>query len=192
MKTCIQCGAEFGRPPGYSQRMWEEKKLCSVECRHDFLRKPRACKCGCGQRPPDRKLWVPGHLVFSGRKPYVPKPPRPRKYWIEDRYGRCYVRCRGGRTKTAFSRIVVEGMLGRELRPDEHVHHVNGDKTDDRAENLQVISISEHTRLHAEAKTWPASRWLRRCSECGCDHDDRTTGCGACIRRFAARRKVAA
>lgn len=31
-----------------------------------------------------------------------------------------------------------------------HVHHVNGDKADDRIENLAVVTPKQHTRIHLE------------------------------------------
>ena len=46
-------------------------------------------------------------------------------------------------------RIVMEEHLGRKLSRGEHVHHVNGDVFDNRLENLQLLSASEHTRLHS-------------------------------------------
>lgn len=44
---------------------------------------------------------------------------------------------------------MVMADLGRRLRADEHVHHVNGIKGDDRIENLQVLAAWYHGSLHA-------------------------------------------
>lgn len=45
-------------------------------------------------------------------------------------------------------RAVAAEMLGRPLLRSEHVHHRNGIKTDNRPENLLVLSAAEHARLH--------------------------------------------
>lgn len=45
-------------------------------------------------------------------------------------------------------RVVMEKKLGRALRRDEHIHHVNGDKADNRLKNLKLMSAGEHCRHH--------------------------------------------
>lgn len=49
-------------------------------------------------------------------------------------------------------RYIMEQHLGRTLSSKETVHHINGDKTDNSLENLELISASEHARLHTVEK----------------------------------------
>lgn len=59
---------------------------------------------------------------------------------------------RGGTTKRVFEHILVaEKTLGRYLEKDEVVHHINGDKQDNRPENLEVCKRSEHVHHHFTA-----------------------------------------
>lgn len=46
-------------------------------------------------------------------------------------------------------RLVAEQTLGRRLNRTEEVHHINRDKTDNRVENLVVLSGSDHAYITA-------------------------------------------
>jgi len=45
-------------------------------------------------------------------------------------------------------RLVMEEEIGRYLNPNEQVHHLNENKTDNRIENLRIVSPQEHAEIH--------------------------------------------
>jgi len=49
-------------------------------------------------------------------------------------------------------RYLMEKELGRSLLANEVVHHLNGDKSDNRLNNLVVMDASDHVRLHHTGK----------------------------------------
>lgn len=48
-------------------------------------------------------------------------------------------------------RRAVENILGRALSTNEHVHHINGNKQDNRTSNLVALKPSIHKRIHTRA-----------------------------------------
>lgn len=76
----------------------------------------------------------------------------------------------------------MEQHLGRQLDPDlEVVHHKNEDYSDDRIENLEILTRKKHSELHAKHdEVWEfecpncqtrferrISRWFKRDREAG-------------------------
>jgi len=62
------------------------------------------------------------------------------------------------------SKWEYEHRVRANAKPGEHVHHINGNTTDNRIENLMLVSPQEHKNEHA------LTQWARKficCTACG-------------------------
>lgn len=76
------------------------------------------------------------------------------------------IKDRKGKTRTvSYPKYLVEQNLGRKLKPNETVDHLNSDVNDNRMENLKVIDRSEHSKLD----TRRVKLIDLKCSMCGKD-----------------------
>lgn len=73
---------------------------------------------------------------------------------VQDRYGYrlVYTPGRKGHPYSYEHVVVAEAAIGRRIRKGKHVHHINGDKLDNRPENLLVMTDSEHRKLHRQVE----------------------------------------
>lgn len=147
-KFCPNCKQEF------KTYISQNKTCCSMKCARELSKKDHYEKYKCSCK-------VCG-IEFL--------PPRPKEGGIY-----CSYKCRGvasrkeklqrggywgvlkpehpAATKQGYvaeHRLIIEQVIGRLLRDDEEVHHVNRNGLDNRLENLRLMTVSEHRSLHAQ------------------------------------------
>ena len=105
-----------------------------------------------------------GYLLGVDESPYPTEAPEVTDEEVENRYFRTndqgyrvvYMPDSGMANKNGWvllHRIVMAKSLGRDLRPEEVVHHIDGDKTNNNLSNLMLFpNNAEHRRYHAKQK----------------------------------------
>ena len=76
---------------------------------------------------------------------------RHKSYDTKEGYTQVYAPKHSEARKNGYAplhRIKASKKLGRPLSSDEIVHHIDGNKKNNRKSNLQVISRSEHYKIH--------------------------------------------
>ena len=127
------------------------------------------CECGCGRSTPIVEKTVRRRRHFRGYPAPFLHGHGPRKHGAEHHLWK------GGRIRTRYGyikvyapehpqrdpkgyyfehRMVMEQQLGRLLRRDEFVHHLNEVKDDNRPENLVVLSKADHNAEHAPLRVY--------------------------------------
>lgn len=162
MPTCERCGSEFD-----AHR--QNQKYCRIQCYRvakrernrkkngDRLVGSKICKqCGASFRPYHcyRQKYCSRECTSQARKKFLSIPDclelASRKLDKNIGYVRVYCPMHPHANTWGYvyeHRLIMEGILGRVLSQGEHVHHKNGKRWDNRPENLEVLTASEHCRL---------------------------------------------
>lgn len=83
-------------------------------------------------------------------------------------------------------RLQVEVSLGRRLTPAEIIHHVDGDKTNNKLSNLYLCSDNfDHQKIHGKLER--AAMELVKMGLLIFDHAEGTYNIAPCIREFASK-----
>jgi hypothetical protein len=136
----------------------------------------RFCECGCGELIPKRDKWrnklrykyghhMRGkhHSLETKLKISKLRSGANHRSWKGGRhidregyikvYQPGHPRARRPRHQYVYEHILVmEKHVGRYITREESIHHKNGIKSDNRIENLQLMTPSEHTRYHHTGK----------------------------------------
>lgn len=160
--TCQQCGSVFERFPSVIRK--GGGKYCSRHCQQLASRRRVQLVCpAC-----NTTFSVSASVAKRGRVHCSVNCQRPKVSIHSDGYRQLWMPDHPNAHLNGYileHRFVMAESIGRPLRNDEVVHHRNGDKQDNRLENLQILSHAEHSKFHNGNGRWSIA--LDACIECG-------------------------
>lgn len=141
LENCSNCGKEFeyrGHHRGRNKHFF-----CCKECSYAFKSK---------------KIYVPcdwcGELIYKKRTDVS----RSQHHFCDTD---CYVDFinfgkAGAKNQRVAGTIVyrklAEMKIGRPIRENEEVHHIDGNHVNNSVKNLDIVTVSEHAKIHAAKK----------------------------------------
>jgi hypothetical protein len=185
---CLQCGSEFYRPPSRkTSEKW--KSYCSNKCRlarrnkcencaKEFYALPsnigKYCSKKChsesmkGFKGEKHPQWKGGRTFRKDGYILVRNPKNPLKSILEHR-------------------LIMSEYIGRELEINENVHHKNENKSDNRIENLELLSHGQHTTLHHKKEPKEKLMRLVKCLYCNIEFYKRINQINNTKRNFCSK-----
>jgi len=132
----IKLGHEISKAPKFMAFIWTACEQCGktrwvpyVKCRNE----PKSKVCFRCARRLEKGVQGKGHTDKDG---YI---------LVSLPWGHPYLATANARGWILEHRLVMAQSLGRNLKQTEVVHHMNGNKRDNRVENLTILSRAEHT-----------------------------------------------
>lgn len=169
-----QCGAQF------RQRAWGTPKVyCSSRCRARYTARER--RAAGYQRPAQPPCIVDGCEKSQQARGYCPKHLTKLVKYGDPLAGRenspgewrvtsdGYIRRNVNGRPELQHRTVMEEHIGRPLWPDENIHHRNGDRSDNRIENLELWSSWQPPGQHVADKLAYAREIIARYADVPAD-----------------------
>ena len=142
MRTCGNCGSEFYAAAWkINDTKRGQGKYCSDKCRIDARIGQPTAKAHANEKKPH-----PGGYLLV----YAPDHPN------------------AHRGRVLEHRLVMEKAIGRYLLPDEVVHHKDRNKHNNKIDNLELRTNSDHAKEHAVDNLHCQSHKIEiHCLECG-------------------------
>lgn len=143
--TCENCGIKWEILKSIALQRQKNGKIrfCGAKCFYSVLKtlekKCSFCQLNFIPARKSRKFCSNKCRNESRKQNNVPG------FWYENGYKVLY----DGEGKGIKEHIkIIQEKIGRKLNTDEHVHHINEIRDDNRIENLKLMTKSEHSRLH--------------------------------------------
>lgn len=143
--TCEVCGKKFSVPKSDHRTGTGTIRYCSKKCDGIGKRTGKTIPCPICGKPfyTTRAKTCSRECGWKHASMHKVK-----RIYDENGYDVMHINGYNKKGNAKIHRLVMEQQLGRRLTDDEVVHHINGNKKDNRPENLQVMTKSEHSRMH--------------------------------------------